>query len=373
MSDQFNHPEIKRFADAIQTARQEKTQINIQGGNTKSWYGDKPKGERLSTTNYTGVLDYQPEELVITVRAGTSLAEVESLLASKKQYFPFEPPHFGTNVTIGGMVAAGLAGPGRAQAGNLRDYVLGADIMDGTAKTLAFGGKVMKNVAGYDVSRLLPGSLGTLALLLNVSIKVLPKPIASKTLKFELSQATAILQMNTWASQPLPISASTWLGDVGSGELVIRLAGAQAAVAAAHQKMSREISCQELDEQEASQFWTSLREQSHQFFNLDNGQSLIRFAINPMSGPLNLPGTTCIEWLGGQRWIKSSMPFAEAKSLAIKHGGHATLFRGDKSTEESVFTSLRDNPLTAPLELVQQRLRAAFDPDSVFQTLRMPL
>ena len=363
---------LDEFREKIVFAREQHQTINIQGGQTKHWYGDTPTGIALSTLSYQGIIDYQPEELVITVRAGTPLSEVIAALEEKNQMFAFEPPHFGTQTTIGGMVAAGLAGPGRAQAGNLRDFVLGADIMDGTGQVLSFGGKVMKNVAGYDVSRLIPGSMGTLALLLNVSIKVLPKPVASQTLMFELSQTSAITQMNTWASQPLPISASTWIGDVGNGQLFIRLSGAQAAVDAAVIKMNHEISAHRLNEQDAENLWQGLREQTNDFFKLKEKESLWRFSVNPVSGPINLPGQTCLEWLGGQRWYKGNISSSQAKSIAIKHQGHATLFRGEKVAGQSVFTTLEDNPLTAPLAIVQQRLRQAFDPDGVFQTSRMP-
>jgi glycolate oxidase FAD binding subunit len=363
---------IEQFAAQIQQAGKAKTKINIAGGQSKSWYGDTPVGDVLSTKNYQGIIDYQPEELVITVRAGTPLAEVEKVLAEKNQMFAFEPPHFGSTATIGGMVASGLAGPGRAQAGNLRDFVLGADIMDGEGRVLSFGGKVMKNVAGYDVSRLLPGSMGTLALLLNASIKVLPLPAASQTIRFELSQASALAQMNQWASQPLPLSASSWIGDVGDGKLTIRLAGARAAVEAAIKKMTAEVAGEILSVEEAQEFWNSLKEQSHAFFNLAPHQNLWRFAVDPMSAPMALPGMICIEWLGGQRWYKGELSQEQAKQIAAKHGGHATLFRGNKLPGQSVFTKLSDNPLTAPLEVVQNRLHTAFDPHGVFQTGRMP-
>ena len=363
---------LNEFREKINFARAHHQKINIQGGQSKSWYGDRPVGNILSTLNYQGIIEYQPEELVITVRAGTPLSEVLGTLDEKNQMFAFEPPHFGSHTTIGGMVAAGLAGPGRAQAGNLRDFVLGADMMDGTGQVLSFGGKVMKNVAGYDVSRLIPGSMGTLALLLDVSIKVLPKPVASQTLMFELSQTSAITQMNTWASQPLPISASAWIGEVGNGQMFIRLSGAQAAVDAAVIKMNHEISAHRLSDEDAQIFWQGLREQTHNFFHLKEQESLWRFCVNPVSGPINLPGQTCLEWLGGQRWYKGNISKDEAKSIAMKHQGHATLFKGEKVPGQSVFTSLEDNPLTAPLAIVQQRLRHAFDPDGVFQTSRMP-
>ena len=187
---------LNLFKEQIQSAISKQKTINICGGNTKNWYGDLPSGDVLNTKQYSGILDYQPEELVITACAGTPLKEVELALASKNQYFPFEPPHYGENATIGGMIAAGLAGPGRGQFGGLRDYVLGTKIMDGNSQILSFGGKVMKNVAGYDVSRLMPGSLGTLALILEVSIKVLPLPARTETLKFHIQASQAIHQIS---------------------------------------------------------------------------------------------------------------------------------------------------------------------------------
>jgi glycolate oxidase FAD binding subunit len=358
---------IHQFQEQIKEAISNRQVLKISGGDTKSWYGDTAQGKSLSTLNHLGILDYQPEELVITVRSGTSLAEVEATLAEKNQYFPFEPPHFGGQATIGGMVAAGLAGPGRGQYGNLRDFVLGVNVMDGTGQTLSFGGKVMKNVAGYDVSRLMPGSLGTLALLLEVSIKVLPRPAKTMTLKFQIHQGQAITQMNSWASQPLPLSASTWVNN----ELWIRLAGASAAVDAALIKMNQILPAEEIDPKIAEAFWLSIREQQHAFFT-SSDLPLWRFSVAPLSLPLPFEHPMMLEWLGGQRWVKSNISPVEARALAHENGGHATLFRGPKDPNYTVFTPLTNNPLTAPLEIVQQRVRKAFDPHGIFQTGRMP-
>jgi glycolate oxidase FAD binding subunit len=365
------HSVISLFKEQIQSAITNQQSINIRGGNTKHWYGDVPHGVTLDARAYQGILDYQPEELVITVCAGTPLKEVESSLAEKKQYFAFDPPCFGSEATIGGMIASGIAGPGRGQYGGLRDYVLGTKIMDGRGQVLSFGGKVMKNVAGYDVSRLLPGSLGTLSLLLEVSIKVLPQPAKTQTLKFEIDQAQAIIQMNTWASQPLPLSASAWIGNSNGGELWVRLAGANAAVEAGISKMNQLIKSQLIPVEEASLFWQSVKEQEHSFFKESN-EPLWRFAINPLSPPLPFENQTLLEWYGGQRWIKGHLSAPHARQIAHQHGGHATLFRGAKLEGESVFTPLSFNPLTAPLEVVQQRIRQTFDPHSVFKTGRMP-
>lgn len=362
---------IHQFKEQIQSAISAQKKLNIRGGGSKHWYGDCATGDSLNTKTYSGILDYQPEELVITVRAGTALKDVESALAEKNQYFPFDPPHFGDGATIGGMIATGLAGPGRGQYGGLRDYVLGVKIMDGQAEVLSFGGNVMKNVAGYDVSRLMPGSLGTLALLLDVSIKVLPCPAKAATLKFEIPADQAIIQMNTWASQPLPLSASAWIGDSKNGSLWIRLAGAVAAVDAAISKMQAQLSAQLIQALEANLFWESIREQTHPFF-MDSTVPLWRFAVNPLSKPFATEHATIIEWLGGQRWIKADISATKVQELASDHQGHATLFRHNNTTN-SVFTPITANPLTAPLAIVQQRVRQTFDPHGIFQTGRMPI
>jgi glycolate oxidase FAD binding subunit len=363
---------IQQFKEQIQSAISAQNKIKICGGNSKHWYGDAATGETLNTLAYQGIIDYQPEELVITVCAGTPLKEVESALAVRNQYFPFEPPHFGDGATIGGMVAAGLAGPGRGQYGSLRDYILGTKVMDGRGQVLSFGGKVMKNVAGYDVSRLMPGSLGTLALLLEVSIKVLPRPAKTQTLKFHIPASEAIVQMNTWASKPLPLSASTWIGDASGGNLWIRLAGANAAVDDAMRMMQEEFSGHAVDLLEADQFWESIREQTHPFF-LSSNEPLWRFSVAPLSEVFASQYPSLIEWYGGQRWIKAPLTHTQAQELASNHQGSATLFRHQTPSTRSVFTPMSSNPLTAPLEKVQQRVRHAFDPHGIFQTGRMPL
>ena len=365
------HAAMSQFKEQIQSAITNQKNINIVGSNTKHWYGDVAHGITLDTKSYQGILEYQAEELVITVCGGTPLKDVEAALAEKNQYFAFDPPHFGEEATIGGMIASGLAGPGRGQYGSLRDYVLGTKIMDGRGEILSFGGKVMKNVAGYDVSRLLPGSLGTIALLLEVSIKVLPRPPRTQTLRFQIPQAQAIIQMNTWASQPLPLSASAWIGDSKDGQLWMRLAGANAAVEAGIIKMNLKLPAQLVPEDEAMIFWESIKEQQHSFFT-DSDDLLWRFAIAPLSAPLPFEQTTLIEWYAGQRWIKGQLSATQAQQIAQQNGGHATLFRGKKPDNTSVFTPLSFNPLTAPLTIVQERIRQTFDPHGIFNTGRMP-
>ena len=220
---------LTSFADAIRHASEARTPLRLRGGGSKDFYGQRLDGEVLDTRAYRGIVDYDPTELVITARCGTPLAEIESALADKGQLLAFEPPHFGDAATLGGCIAAGLSGPRRAAAGAVRDFVLGATLMNARGEVLRFGGRVMKNVAGYDVSRLLAGSLGTLGLIVDISLKVLPNPPAEATLSFEMEQATALRKLNEWAGKPLPISASAWRG----GTLGVRLSGAAARSACA--------------------------------------------------------------------------------------------------------------------------------------------
>ena len=377
------NPQINALREQILNALKNKTLLSIEGGGTKSWYGNSNFYTKLDTRAYSGILEYQPEELVITACAGTPLKEIEAVLKEKNQVLAFEPPHFGENATFGGAIAAGLAGPGRITVGNFRDFVLGARILDGKGQDLSFGGKVMKNVAGYDVSRLLPGSLGTLALLLEASVKVLPKPAATATLRCQISQEKALKVLNEWAGQPLPLSASCWIGSAkgGDGELTFRLAGAAAAVKAAIPLMSSLINATEISEETAEHFWNDLREQKvSAFTNLGADQTLYRLALPAACGPIAIPGANdeiILEWHGQQRWIKApgdEATFKTIKALANSHGGHATRFRQGANVDSSYqrFTLLSEQAHSKALEAVQERLRSAFDPAGVFATKRLP-
>lgn len=377
-----SNPQIDLFREQILNAAKHKTSLSIEGGGTKSWYGNANTFTKLGTRDYCGILEYQPEELVITARAGTPLKEIEAALQEKNQVLAFEPPHFGENATFGGAIAAGLAGPGRITVGNFRDFVLGARILDGKGQDLAFGGKVMKNVAGYDVSRLLPGSMGTLSLLLEASVKVLPKPAATATLRCQISQEKALTILNEWAGRPLPLSASAWIGNTNSeGQLSIRLAGAVAAVKAAIPLMSSLANATELDPPLAEKFWSELREhQLSTFTNLGDDQTLYRLALPAACGPLIIPNTSdelILEWHGQQRWIKAAgdeATFAVIKKIANAHGGHASRFKQGAHIEPSFqrFTLLSEQTHSQALEAVQARLRSAFDPSGVFATKRLP-
>ena len=377
------HPQINAFREQILNAAKNKTSLSIEGGGTKSWYGNPNSYTKLDTCAYSGILEYQPEELVITACAGTPLKEIEAVLKEKNQVLAFEPPHFGESATFGGAIAAGLAGPGRITVGNFRDFVLGTRILDGKGQDLSFGGKVMKNVAGYDVSRLLPGSLGTLALLLEASVKVLPKPAATATLRCQISQEKALKILNEWAGQPLPLSASCWIGSTkgGDGELTFRLAGAAAAVKAAIPLMSSLVMAAEVKEDIAEHFWNDLREQKlSAFANLDADQTLYRLALPAACGPITIPGAAdeiILEWHGQQRWIKApgdEATFNAIKAIANSHGGHATRFRQGTNVDPSNqrFTLLSEQAHSFALEAVQERLRSAFDPAGVFATKRLP-
>jgi glycolate oxidase FAD binding subunit len=302
------------------------------------------------------VVAYEPTELVVTVRGGTSLADLEALLAERDQMLAFEPPHFGADATVGGCIAAGLAGPRRAAAGpaygGVRDFVLGAHLLDGRARLLGFGGTVMKNVAGYDVARALAGSLGILGVLVDVSLKVLPRPAVETTLRFELDEAAALDSLNRWGGRPLPISASAWL----AGVLHLRLSGAGPAVESARRTLGG-------DEVDGTAFWADLREQRLAWFA--GAPPLWRLGLPPTAPPVGLGAATLLEWGGAQRWLRSDLPANEIRTRAAALGGHATLFRGgDRST--GAFT-----PLAPAVAAIHRRLKAEFDPHRVYNRGRM--
>ena len=348
---QFDH-----YRDQILGAAYAGRTLRIRGGGSKDWYGQAFEGDILDTRALSGIIDYEPTELVITARCGTPLADIEAALAERGQMLAFEPPHFGDGATFGGAVASGLSGPRRASSGALRDFVLGAMLMDGQGQVLTFGGQVMKNVAGYDVSRMLAGSLGTLGLLLQVSVKVLPRPLREATLRFSMSEIEALARLNEWGGQPLPISASCW----HAGLLTLRLSGAEAAVAAAERSLGGEAV------PDGASFWHALREQQHVFFT--GAESLWRLSVPSAASAILLRGEQLIEWGGAQRWLYAASDPVTAQNIrrsVSAAGGHATLFRGgDKSI--GVF-----QPLAPALAKIHERLKASFDPSHVFNPGRM--
>ena len=302
----------EQFIERIAAASAERP-LCIRGGGSKDFYGEIPRGEILDTRGHCGIIAYEPTELVVTARCGTPLAEIEAALAEQNQFLAFEPPSFGGAATIGGVVAAGLSGPRRASVGALRDFVLGVSILGALPPRLTFGGTVMKNVAGYDVSRLIAGSMGTLGLILEVSLKVLPRPVAEATLRFDLPQAKAIELLNAWAGQPLPISASCWCDDV----LTLRLSGAEAAVAAAKAKLGGELLA------DAAAFWNDLREQRHEFFA--GTETLWRLSLPSITAGA-WPARRATDRMGRQ----SALVARRCRHRAfrrIQAGGHAVLFR----------------------------------------------
>lgn len=328
--------------------------LRLRGGGSKDFYGGPATGAVLDTRGHAGIVHYEPAELVVTARCGTPLAELEAALAEQGQCLAFAPPRFGA-ATVGGMVAAGLSGPSRATAGALRDHVLGVRVMDGEGRVLRFGGEVMKNVAGFDVSRLMAGSLGTLCLILDVSLKALPRPAAETSLRFAMTEAQALTAVNQWAGQPLPLAASAWR----DGVLTVRLAGAAAAVATARAKLGGEP----LDPLPAQEFWLELREQTAGFFA--GAEPLWRLSVPATAPPLGLPGPLLVEWFGAQRWLRGGFEASAVRTLAVQAGGHATLFRGGER-RDGVFT-----PLPPALLAIHRRLKRGFDPHGVFNPGRL--
>jgi glycolate oxidase FAD binding subunit len=360
----IDDPVLQGFVERVRAARADATPLCIRGGGSKHFYGNAVQGEPLDVSTLRGISSYEPTELVVSARCGTPLAELEAVLAERGQCLPFEPPHFGDTATVGGMVAAGLAGPARAAVGGVRDYVLGATLLNGRAEVLSFGGQVIKNVAGYDVSRALAGSLGALGVICEVSLKVLPMARATATLRFDLPQAAAIERLNAWAGQPLPLNASAWW----NGTLVLRLRGAAAAVDAAVARLGGDA----IDAAQAGAFWAGLREQTDEYFadalrqtEANPALRLWRLSVPQTAAPLALPGEQLIEWGGAQRWLVSDSTAGQVRDAATAAGGHATIFRAqDKSP--GVFTAL-----APPLARIQRELERAFDPDRLFNRGRL--
>jgi FAD/FMN-containing dehydrogenase len=355
-------PVLARLIDQVEHARSHQAPMDIRGGGTKAFYGEPPKGEPLDVTGLAGISSYEPTELVVTVRAGTRLSELEAALAEHGQCLPFEPPRFAAGGTVGGMAAAGLSGPARASVGTVRDHVLGVTLLNGRGEILTFGGQVAKNVAGYDVSRLIVGSLGILGVICEVSLKVLPNHRAVATLRFDCDENRALEQLNLWRSQPLPVNASAWHG----GQLHVRLAGAAAAVSAACAKLGGAA----LAPDAATAWWLNLRDQTDDFFslsdeNLARGECLWRLSLPATAGPVKLSGRQLIEWHGAERWWRTAAAPAHVRAAAALAGGHATLMRGgDKSG--GVFT-----PVSDVLMRIHKGLKQAFDPMCVFNPGRL--
>ncbi len=337
--------------DRVRQAAADGTPLCIRGGGSKVFYGRYCEGEPLDLSGHRGIVSYEPSELVVTARAGTPLAEIESVLAEHGQLLPFEPPHFGQNATLGGMVAAGLSGPRRPWGGSVRDAVLGVKLLTGRGEVLRFGGQVMKNVAGYDLSRLMAGALGSLGVLLEVSVKVLPRPAEERTRMFELGAEAAAARQLEWGRLPLSLSGTLYDGE----RLFVRLCGSAQGVAAG---------LAVLDGEDVSDGpWRAAREQTLPFFQ---GEApLWRISLPAAAPALNLPGACLTEWAGALRWLRTDLPAGMVRQRAAALGGHASLFRGHDGRGE-VFT-----PLAPALLALHQRVKRALDPHGIFNPGRM--
>jgi glycolate oxidase FAD binding subunit len=351
---------IESLRQAVLQAARQRQALRIRGGGSKDFYGEPAGGAVLDVSTLRGIISYEPSELVITAYCGTPLAEVQAALAQAGQMLAFEPPAFAAQATLGGVIAAGLSGPRRAWAGGVRDFVLGASLLDGSGRHLHFGGQVMKNVAGYDVSRLLAGSMGILGVITQVSLKVLPVPAAEASMRMACPAAQAVEWLNQWGGQPLPLSASAW----HDGQLRIRLSGAQAAVRAASERLAREAGLSTMADDESQIFWSAVREQSHPFFQ--GVKPLWRLSVPSTAACVDaLDDASLIEWGGALRWLRSDEPAAQIRERAARLGGTASLFRGgDRSA--GVF-----HPLGDALLALHRRLKAEFDPAGIFNPGRL--
>ncbi len=357
---------VQALAERIREANVSKRRLRIRGGGTKDFYGEDRSGDVLDvldTRTLVGCADHEPSELVVTAPAGMKLAALESQLAAQGQCLAFEPPHFGAEATVGGMVAAGLSGPSRAAAGSVRDHVLGVALLNGSGELMHFGGRVIKNVAGYDVSRLIAGSLGILGVIVEVSLKVLPQAEAEATLRFDLRPKEALAQLHAWGAKPLPLDASAWW----NGNLVVRLRGSAAAVREARAGLGGDP----IEAAAAGPFWHSLRNHTDPFFAAageaiaHRGATLWRLSLPATAPFLGLAGDELIEWHGAQRWLVTSLPAAQVREAVAGVGGHATIFRS-KDKSAGVL-----DPLTPAQAQIHTRLKRAFDPNGILNPGRL--
>jgi glycolate oxidase FAD binding subunit len=339
---------------AVVESRRKGTSLEIRGGGSKRFYGrQSPADSTLPLGGHRGIVSYEPSELVLTARAGTPLSEIEQTLAEADQMLAFEPPHLGQGATLGGTIACGLSGPRRPYAGAARDFVLGAEILNGRGERLKVGGQVMKNVAGYDLSRLMVGALGTLGVLLEIALKVLPRPAAEHTLARESDAAEALQLFQQWGTRPLPISAAAFDGS----RLFVRLSGADSAVGTARRRLGGEPL------QDGPRFWRRLREHESGFFS--GPEPLWRLSLPTRAPAATLTGKWLWEWGGAQRWLRSHAGAAEIWHTARELGGHATLFRGG-DREGEVF-----QPLTTGLSALHHRIKQALDPEGILNPGRL--
>jgi len=320
--------------------------VEILGGGSKRFYGEAVEGLAIDVAAHSGIIDYDPAELVITLRSGCRLVDVEALLAQNRQMFAFEPPHFSPQATIGGMIATGLAGPRRGFTGSVRDFLLGARMLDGRGEVLQFGGRVIKNVSGFDLSRLLTGSLGTLGIILEVSIRVVPMFASEATLAFKHDTADAHIQwINEQGSQPYPISASTW----HAGHSYLRLSASEQGV---------EQAIADLGGERVEFDWNALREQNHEFFEAE--EPLTCLSLPPATRDITVGRSQLIEWGGARRWLTGEVDIESLRKQASVLGGGVCAFRGHDA-EVAVF-----QPLVPAMLKLQRSIKSSFDPAGIF-------
>ncbi|MND76989.1 putative FAD-linked oxidoreductase [compost metagenome] len=336
--------------EQVNQALENATPLRIQGSNSKAFLGRTTAGEILDTRSHRGIVSYDPTELVITARCGTPLSQLTQVLDAAQQMLPCEPPSFGDGATVGGMIACGLSGPRRPWSGSVRDFVLGTRVITGQGKLLRFGGEVMKNVAGYDLSRLMAGSYGSLGLITEVSLKVLPKPRQCLSISLEMDAERALLRLAEWGQQPLPISAACHDGS----RLHLRLEGGEGSVSAAHERLG--------GERLESCWWDDLNEQRLSFF--DEDQPLWRLSLPHNTPLLSLPGRQLIDWGGAQRWLKSDAEAAYIRQVVDEVGGHATCFSHG-------LTDTPFQPLPPALMRYHRNLKQQLDPRGIFNPGRL--
>ena len=346
----------QQLREQVLQARSSGEKLNIVGGGSKAFIGREPnpKARILDMSGHTGIVDYHPVELVMTVRAGTPLSDIEAALAEQGQALHFESPHFGSGSTIGGTLACNLSGPSRPWAGSVRDQVLGIRLLNGKGEHLRFGGEVMKNVAGYDLSRLQAGALGTLGAITEISLKVMPNHAASLTLVQDMAMEEVLHYMNSRAAESKPITAACWV----DGKVYLRLSGAKTAVEATAQKWSGNV----MEQGEA--FWRSVQVMQHEFF-ADKSAPLWRFSVGSTATNPALDGDWFIDWAGAQRWYKGTAELNDMEPLARVAGGQVSLFRGGDRSEEVMHSQPN------ALKMIQRRMKASFDPDGIFNPGRL--
>jgi glycolate oxidase FAD binding subunit len=327
------------------------TALNITAGGSKSFLGQEAQGQEINVSAHGGIIEYDPRELVLTARSGTRLSEVEAALADSGQMLAFEPPSFGSSATLGGTIACALSGPRRPYSGSARDFVLGCKLLNGRGEITSFGGQVMKNVAGYDVSRLMTGAYGTLGILLEISLKVLPRAAASITVSRVCSESEAIAVMSEFLSKPYPVDGACYDGE----RCHVRISGSAQAVKETQKKIPGEVL------PNADAFWHDLREHELPFFQ--HGGTLYRVMVKPATPPLSIAGSWLLDWGGAQRWLYSNESLAAIRHQVTLAGGHVTVFRGG---DQEIF-----QPLASPMLTLHQRLKSSFDPKNIFNRGRL--